>query len=87
MIANKEIVEYKFFQTVVEENPGNIIMSPLSAAVVLGMVAYGARGETENQFRKVLHLPSLGTSGYQALIDTTNVSMSSSSFRFNIYLN
>ena len=65
----------QLFQTVVEENPGNLIMSPLSAAVVLGMVAYGARGETENQFRKVLHLPSpdsLGTSGYQALIDITN---------------
>ena len=65
----------QLFQTVVEENPGNLIMSPLSAAIVLGMVAYGARGETENQFRKVLHLPSpdsLGKSGYQALIDNAN---------------
>ena len=65
----------QFFQTVVDENPGNLIMSPLSAAVVLAMAAYGARGETENQFKKVLHLPSpnsLGTSGYQALIDNIN---------------
>ncbi|XP_076671470.1 serine protease inhibitor 3/4 isoform X1 [Andrena cerasifolii] len=65
----------QLFQTVVEENPGNLIMSPLSAAVVLAMAAYGARGETENQFKKVLHLPStdsLGTSGYQALIDNIN---------------
>ncbi|XP_076623435.1 antitrypsin isoform X2 [Colletes latitarsis] len=63
------------FQTALEENPGNLIMSPLSAAIVLAMAAYGARGETENQFKRVLNLPSpdsLGTSGYQALIDTLN---------------
>lgn len=51
-------------------------MSPLSAAIVLAMAAYGARGETENQFKKVLRLPSpdtLGTTGYQALIDHLNV--------------
>ncbi|XP_043262033.1 antichymotrypsin-2-like isoform X3 [Colletes gigas] len=61
------------FQAALEENPGNFIMSPLSAAIVLAMAAYGARGETENQFKRVLDLPSpdsLGTSGYQALIDT-----------------
>ncbi|XP_076756700.1 serine protease inhibitor 3/4 isoform X3 [Xylocopa sonorina] len=64
-----------FFQTVAEENSGNLIMSPLSADVVLAMAAYGARGETENQFKKVLHLPSpndLGKSGYQTLIDNLN---------------
>ncbi|CAL7941296.1 unnamed protein product [Xylocopa violacea] len=64
-----------FFQNVAEENSGNLIMSPLSAAVVLAMAAYGACGETQNQFKKVLHLPStnnLGTSGYQALIDNLN---------------
>ncbi|CAK9818476.1 Serine protease inhibitor 3/4 (Fragment) [Anthophora plagiata] len=64
-----------FLQTVVEENPGNLIISPLSAAVVLAMVAYGARGETENQFKKLLRLPSpdsFGTSGYQMLIDNLN---------------
>ncbi|XP_076242555.1 antichymotrypsin-2 isoform X2 [Calliopsis andreniformis] len=63
------------FQAVVEENRGNLIMSPLSVSVVLAMAAYGARGETEEQFKKVLHLPSsktLGTSGYQALIDSIN---------------
>ncbi|XP_012147529.2 alaserpin isoform X3 [Megachile rotundata] len=63
------------FQTVAEQNSDNLIMSPLSAAIVLAMAAYGSRGETENQFRKVLHLPSpdsLGTSGYQALIDNLN---------------
>lgn len=67
----------------VEENPGNLIMSPLSAAVVLAMAAYGARGETEKQFKNVLHLPSpdsLGTTGYQSLIDTLNVGISISSY-------
>ncbi|XP_017878948.1 antichymotrypsin-2-like isoform X4 [Ceratina calcarata] len=64
-----------FFKTVVDENPGNLISSPLSAAVVLAMTGYGAGGETANQFKKVLHLPSpdsLGHTGYQKLIDTLN---------------
>ncbi|CAL7940871.1 unnamed protein product [Xylocopa violacea] len=62
-----------FYQTVAEETPENLITSPLSAAVVLAMAAYGSRGETENQFKKVLHLPSAnGESGYQALIDNLN---------------
>ncbi|XP_017792670.1 PREDICTED: serine protease inhibitor 3/4-like isoform X2 [Habropoda laboriosa] len=64
-----------FFKSVAEEKSDNLIMSPLSAAVVLAMAAYGARGETENQFRKLLHLPSpdsFGTSGYQMLIDNLN---------------
>nr|XP_034181372.1 antichymotrypsin-2-like isoform X6 [Osmia lignaria] len=63
------------FQCVLEENHGNIIMSPLSAAVVLAMAAFGARGETEKQLKKALHIPSpdtLGTSGYQSLIDDLN---------------
>ncbi|CAL7940868.1 unnamed protein product [Xylocopa violacea] len=62
-----------FYQTVAEKTPGNLIMSPLSAAIVLAMAAYGSRGETENQFKKLLHLPSAnGESGYQALIDNLN---------------
>lgn len=51
-------------------------MSPISAGIVLAMTAYGAQGETENQFRNVLHLPSsdsLAKSGYQTLIDNLNV--------------
>ncbi|XP_043264905.1 uncharacterized protein LOC122404748 [Colletes gigas] len=66
---------WSLFKTVAEENPGNLIMSPLSAIFALAMTAYGARGETENQLKRVLHLPSsnsLGTSGYQALTDTLN---------------
>ncbi|XP_031846473.1 leukocyte elastase inhibitor isoform X3 [Nomia melanderi] len=63
------------FKAIVDENPGNLICSPLSAAVVLAMAAYGARGNTETQFKSVLHLPTsdeLGTSGYQALISNLN---------------
>lgn len=51
-------------------------MSPLSVDIVLAMTAYGAQGETENQFRNLLHLPSsdnLAKSGYQTLIDNLNV--------------
>ncbi|XP_043593770.1 serine protease inhibitor 3/4-like isoform X2 [Bombus pyrosoma] len=64
-----------FFQTVAQRSPGNLIMSPLSASIVLAMAACGARGNTEAQFRNVLHLPtseSLVTSGYQSLIDNLN---------------
>ncbi|XP_071872227.1 serine protease inhibitor 3/4-like isoform X1 [Bombus fervidus] len=64
-----------FFQTVVQHNLGNLITSPLSASIVLAMTAFGARGNTEAQFRNVLHLPtseSLATSGYQSLIDNLN---------------
>lgn len=67
-------------QAVAKENPGNLIMSPLSVSVVLAMAAYGARGETEKQFKEVLHLPSpdsLGTAGYQTLIDNINVNLDS----------
>ncbi|XP_068989079.1 serine protease inhibitor 3/4-like isoform X2 [Bombus flavifrons] len=64
-----------FFQTVRKHNPGNLITSPLSASIALAMAASGARGNTEAQFRNVLHLPTsegLVTSGYQSLIDNLN---------------
>ncbi|KOX72799.1 hypothetical protein WN51_00739 [Melipona quadrifasciata] len=64
-----------FFQYVLGDNSGNLITSPLSADVVLAMVAFGAGGNTEAQFRKVLSLPTpsnLAATGYQALIDNLN---------------
>ncbi|XP_043593784.1 antichymotrypsin-2-like isoform X4 [Bombus pyrosoma] len=64
-----------FFQTMVQRKLGNLITSPLSASIVLAMTAFGTRGNTEAQFRNVLHLPtseSLATSGYQLLIDNLN---------------
>nr|XP_033327597.1 serine protease inhibitor 3/4-like isoform X4 [Megalopta genalis] len=63
------------FQAVAQENPGNLIMSPLSAAVVLAMAAYGARGETEKQLKAVLHSPNpdkLAMHGYEELITSLN---------------
>lgn len=73
----------------VEDYPRYLVMSPISAAIVLAMAAYGSRGETENQFKQVLHLPSsesLGTSGYQALIDTLNVNINFYSVCFKLLL-
>lgn len=64
-----------FFQYVLEDHSSNLITSPLSADVVLAMVAFGAGGNTEAQFRKVLSLPTpsnLAATGYQALIDNLN---------------
>ena len=64
------------FQYVVGDNSGNLITSPLSADVVLAMVGFGAGGNTEAQFRKVLSLPTpsnLAATGYQALIDNLSV--------------
>lgn len=55
----------------------NTICSPISAAIVLSMAAYGARENTEKQLRTVLHLPvndTLAKNGFQTLIDTLNVS-------------
>ncbi|XP_076653179.1 antitrypsin isoform X5 [Halictus rubicundus] len=63
------------FQAVVQESPSNLIMSPLSAAVVLSMAAYGAGGETERQLKQGLHIPSpdqFGLTGYKTLITDLN---------------
>ncbi|XP_078044374.1 serine protease inhibitor 3/4 isoform X4 [Augochlora pura] len=63
------------FQAVVQENPGNLIMSPLSAAVVLAMAAYGAGGQTEKQLKTALHSPTpdnFAVTGYQELITALN---------------
>ncbi|XP_043281351.1 ovalbumin-related protein X-like isoform X2 [Venturia canescens] len=62
-----------FFKKVAEEKKGNLICSPLSASMVLSMVAYGARGNTEKQMRSVLALPEkdeVAKSGFQAFIDS-----------------
>ncbi|XP_043593793.1 antichymotrypsin-2-like isoform X2 [Bombus pyrosoma] len=64
-----------FFQTAQEFIPGNLILSPVGINIDLAMISLGARGNTEAQFRNVLHLPtseSLVTSGYQSLIDNLN---------------
>ncbi|XP_044015977.1 antichymotrypsin-2-like isoform X2 [Aphidius gifuensis] len=53
----------------------NLICSPVSLQMVLAMLYFGARGQTETQLRSVLHLPSdkkVTQRGYQSLIDTLN---------------
>lgn len=40
----------------VRTTPGNLAMSPASITAALAMTYGGARGETEAQMRKVLHL-------------------------------
>lgn len=65
-----------FFKEVVNDNPGNLITSPLSAQIALAMAAYGADGMTATQMRSVLLIPSeddLGRTGYQSIIETLNV--------------
>ncbi|XP_015190274.1 PREDICTED: serine protease inhibitor 3/4-like isoform X2 [Polistes dominula] len=63
-----------FFGEVASSNHGNLVTSPLSASVVLSMAAYGARGETQEEMKRVLHLPpeSDATPGYSSLIKTLN---------------
>lgn len=46
--------------------------------MVLSMASFGAGGKTEQQMRSVLHSPcnrEVTKNGYQALIDTLNVSL------------
>ncbi|KAI4492424.1 hypothetical protein M0804_002215 [Polistes exclamans] len=59
-----------FFAEVASSNHGNLITSPLSVSIVLSMAAYGARGETQDEMKSVLHLPpmSQATRGYSNLI-------------------
>ncbi|KAI4503380.1 hypothetical protein M0802_001602 [Mischocyttarus mexicanus] len=63
-----------FFGEVAGSHNGNLITSPLSASIVLSMAAYGARGETEAEMKRVLSLPSesVATPGYSSLIKTLN---------------
>jgi serpin B len=46
------------------QKPGNLVLSPYSIGSAMAMTASGARGSTEAEFQKVLHLP-LARSGMQ----------------------
>jgi serpin B len=39
------------------QKPGNLVLSPYSIGMAMAMTASGARGPTEAEFQKVLHLP------------------------------
>lgn len=51
----------EFFKAVVASNPqqGNVVCSPLSASVLLSMVANAAEGEVSSQITKALHCSDL----------------------------
>jgi serpin B len=48
-------------------NEGNVFLSPYSISTALGMTWAGARGETADQMKKVLHFPNDGVRVHQAL--------------------
>ncbi|KAH0545953.1 hypothetical protein KQX54_004992 [Cotesia glomerata] len=63
----------EFYQKSSENNPNNLICSPISAGVVLAMATYGARGNTEKQMRASLRMPednAVGKNGFQSLLDS-----------------
>lgn len=54
----------------------NLVVSAVSAWMVLAMVTYGARGYTEEQMRTELELPednAIAKAGFRALIDSFEV--------------
>ncbi|XP_012147561.2 uncharacterized protein LOC100874828 [Megachile rotundata] len=60
------------FQSKVQSLNDNLLLSPLSTAIDLAMVASGSGGDTKSQLKKALNLPSSDSQaihGYQALID------------------
>lgn len=63
-----------------EEPAGNVVISPLSVATLLSMVAAGAGGETAMQMAEVLHLDEVRDDRFAALLravsDTDDVTVS-----------
>ncbi|XP_028982353.1 uncharacterized protein LOC107043756 [Diachasma alloeum] len=62
----------EFYKSLVGGESGNVVCSPVSVSMTLYMVAFGARGNTENELKSVLHLPadnSVATSGIKLLVD------------------
>lgn len=59
------------FLPIARSNPGNVLVSPVGAAIDLAMIAYASGGQTRAQFQRLLRLPrseSAGLSGYRELI-------------------
>ncbi len=77
--AEKGVVEsdnkfgLKLFREIVQQNRGNIFISPLSISMALGMTYNGADGETEKAMRNTLELAGLTeqqiNESYRTLID------------------
>lgn len=76
---------YVFIQSIATSNDGNLITSPISAAIVLSMASFGAGGNTEKQMSSTLHLPGdnqISKNGYESLITTLNVSFKKIKYLF-----
>ena len=58
MFVGFECVSNPFFQTLLPKNQANFLFSPFSAQTVLALVQSGARGQTEQELKSVLHLPN-----------------------------
>jgi serpin B len=57
----------ELYRALTETTSGNITISPLSLSTCLGMACVGARGATQDEMERVLHLSGDFTSGYRAL--------------------
>ncbi|CAG5093853.1 Similar to SERPINI1: Neuroserpin (Gallus gallus) [Cotesia congregata] len=64
-----------FYQALARDESSNFICSPVSVSMVLSMVTYGARGNTEKELRNALRLSDddqVNKNGFQSLVDTLN---------------
>ncbi|XP_074098985.1 iris-like isoform X2 [Cotesia typhae] len=64
-----------FYQALGGDESSNFICSPVSVSMVLSMVTYGARGNTEKELRNALRLSEddqVNKNGFQSLVDSLN---------------
>ncbi|XP_046746846.1 antichymotrypsin-2-like isoform X2 [Diprion similis] len=65
----------KFYANVAPKVGGNTVCSPLSAHMILSLLAYGTRGKTEEELRSALYLlgdDSLTQNGFKSLSQSLN---------------
>ena len=56
LAASSNQFGFDLYKKLAEKNKGNLVISPASLTTALAMTWGGAKGETEKQMRKVLHL-------------------------------
>jgi serpin B len=69
------------------EQPGNVFFSPASISVALSMTAAGARGDTEAEMLKALHIPSGTTeihAAYSKLLADWNAAGEKGGFQLHV---
>ncbi|KAK7866102.1 hypothetical protein R5R35_011620 [Gryllus longicercus] len=73
VVAALDAFAINLYQEVRSEEAGNVVVSPLSAAVVLALTWIGANGRTAQQLGDVLHLPlsrMIVAEGFRLVMDT-----------------